>query len=297
VPAPPPGLTYVEIAAGDWYSMARLCDGSLVAWGSNDNGQCDAPVPPPGLTYVEVDAGDAHTVARLSDGTVVAWGDNSAGQCTVPAPPAGLSYVEVAAGAIHTVARLSDGSVVAWGENSAGQCNVPVPPPGLSYVEIAASSSTTVARLEASSPWSSYCTPGTTSHGCEPSITASGVASASSGSGFKIAAVEVQGKRRGMILYSIDDSGFTPFPWGQTSSWMCLAAPLQRTTMQKSGGSPFLCDGTLSLDWNAYVATHAGALGNPFAPGQHVFAQAWFRDPSIPGGTMLSDALEFVVQP
>jgi hypothetical protein len=168
---------------------------------------------------------------------------------------------------------------------------------GLSYVGIAAGYDFSVARFEASSPWSSYCTPGTTSHGCEPSITASGIASATSGSGFTIAAAEVEGQRRGMILYSIDDSGFTPFPWGTTSSWMCLAAPVQRTTMQKSGGTPFLCDGTLSLDWNEFVAAHAGALGNPFAPGQQVFAQAWFRDPPTPGGTMLSDALEFVVQP
>ena len=72
---------------------------------------------------------------------------------------------------------------------------------------------------------------------------------------------------------------------------------MQHTPIAKSGGTPLQCDGFLSLDWNAYVASHPTALGTPFAPGQRVFAQAWFRDPPSPGSTMLSDALEFVLQP
>lgn len=78
---------------------------------------------------------------------------------------------------------------------------------------------------------------------------------------------------------------------------MCLKAPLQHTLLAKSNGGATQCDGSLSLDWNAYVASHPSTLGTPFAAGQQVFAQAWFRDPPSPGSTMLSDALEFVVQP
>jgi hypothetical protein len=107
----------------------------------------------------------------------------------------------------------------------------------------------------------------------------------------------LEGGKSGIIFYGIDNTGFMPFPWDQTSSWMCVAAPTQRTPIQNSEGSALQCDGSLALDWNAFLATHPAALGNPFAPGQHVFAQAWFRDPVSPGGTMLSDALEFVVQP
>lgn len=107
VPALPPGLSYVEVAAGGGYG-----------------GQ--------GLFYF------GHTVARRNDGSVVAWGNNYQDQCNVPALPLGLSYVEVTAGGYHNVARLSDGSVIARGENTNGQCNVPVLPPGVTYVAVAA---------------------------------------------------------------------------------------------------------------------------------------------------------------
>jgi hypothetical protein len=138
--------SFAEVAAGEYHTVVRRSDGSIVAWGLNNDGQCNVPTLPTGLSYVEVAAGRFHTVARRSDGSVVAWGDNGDGQCNVPALPPGLSYVEVAAGYSHTVARLSDGSVVAWGSNGAGECNVPALPPGLSYVEVAAGFYHTVAR-------------------------------------------------------------------------------------------------------------------------------------------------------
>jgi alpha-tubulin suppressor-like RCC1 family protein len=33
VPALPPGLSYVEVAAGGLHTVARCSDGSVVAWG------------------------------------------------------------------------------------------------------------------------------------------------------------------------------------------------------------------------------------------------------------------------
>jgi hypothetical protein len=53
----------------------------------------------------------------------------------------------------------------------------------------------------------------------------------------------------------------------------------------------------LSIDWNAYIASHPSALGQPFAGGETVWAQAWFRDPPAPKTTNLSDGLVFVVGP
>ena len=85
----------------EWFAgvtVARRSDGSVVAWGHNGWGQCNAPALPSGLSYVEIAAGNAHTVARRSDGSVVAWGNNQFGQLNVPALPAGLTYVEIAAG-------------------------------------------------------------------------------------------------------------------------------------------------------------------------------------------------------
>src|SRR5262245_27030903 len=107
VPTLPPGLSYVDVAAGRWHTVALRSDGSAVAWGWNYYGQCNVPALPPGLSYVEVAAGEKNTVARRSDGSVVGWGDPSF-HVTVPA---GLSFVEVDAGTGHTLARRSDGNL------------------------------------------------------------------------------------------------------------------------------------------------------------------------------------------
>jgi hypothetical protein len=45
------------------------------------------------------------------------------------------------------------------------------------------------------------------------------------------------------------------------------------------------------------VAMTPGVLGYPFAAGQHVFTQTWYRDPPSPKTTGLPDAIEFVTEP
>src|SRR5262245_41813327 len=63
VPAPPPGLFYVEVAAGANHTVARRSDGSVVAWGDNGWGQCNVPALPPSMSYVHVASGFFHAVA------------------------------------------------------------------------------------------------------------------------------------------------------------------------------------------------------------------------------------------
>ena len=140
-----------------------------------------------------------------------------------------------------------------------------------------------------------YCTAGTTTNGCLPSIASNGYASASATSGFTIAISAVEGSQSGLIFYGV--SGGVAFPWGLSSSFMCVKSPLERTPVQNSGGTLGACDGVLSLDWNAYISTHPSALGNPFVGGETVFAQGWFRDPPSTKTTNLSNGLEFDVQP
>jgi Tol biopolymer transport system component len=142
-----------------------------------------------------------------------------------------------------------------------------------------------------------FCTAGTTTNGCVASISGTGTPSASSGAGFTIAVASVEGQKQGILFYGVDNSGFAPLPWGTSSSFLCVKQPTQRTPPQNSGGALNACNGAFALDWNAFIAANPSALGQPFTAGQHVFAQAWFRDPPSPKTTHLSNALEFVVQP
>jgi hypothetical protein len=74
-------------------------------------------------------------------------------------------------------------------------------------------------------------------------------------------------------------------------------APTQCMGTQTSGGTTDGCDGTLTEDWNAFMASHPTALGQPLAGGETVWAQAWFRDPAAAKTTNLSDGITFTVAP
>ena len=101
----------MAIAAGAWHSLALLSNGTVVAWGLNDHGQCD---PPPGLTnVVAIAAGANHGLALKADGTLVAWGNN---QCTPRgwfASPRVRTHI--AGGGYHSLALKADGTVGGWG--------------------------------------------------------------------------------------------------------------------------------------------------------------------------------------
>jgi len=143
-----------------------------------------------------------------------------------------------------------------------------------------------------------YCTAGTTSHGCSASISANANPSVSFANACSVTVTNVEGQKTGILFYNADNSGFTPSAWGSGStSWECVGSPSQRTPIQSSGGTSNACDGSYVLDWNAYQTAHPLALGNPWSLGDHVYVQAWFRDPPAAKGTNLSNALELTYQP
>ncbi len=81
------------------HSLGLKSDGTIVAWGDNDYGQCD--VPAPNADFVAVAAGWWHSLGLKSDGTIVAWGLNGYGQCNVPAPNA--DFVAIAGGGMWSL--------------------------------------------------------------------------------------------------------------------------------------------------------------------------------------------------
>ena len=143
---------------------------------------------------------------------------------------------------------------------------------------------------------STYCTAGTTSNGCVASISGTGAPSATAGSGFTITASALEGQKQGILFYGINGRLAQPWAVG-SSSLLCVKSPSQRMGAQSSGGTTGACDGTLSVDWCQFIASHPTALGNPFTAGNIVQAQGWFRDPPSPKTTSLTNAVEFVVQP
>lgn len=139
-----------------------------------------------------------------------------------------------------------------------------------------------------------YCTVSVQGTTCSPAMFATGCASASATSGFTLTAGDLDPQRSCAFFYGL---GPALVPWGNRGlGWMCIAAPRQRTPVMNSGGSS-LCSGTMSLDVWAWMSANPGVLATPFVPGQELFIQGWFRDPSSTANTSTTSAWSVTVGP
>ena len=108
---------FVAVGAGERHSLGLCEDGTVVGWGWNENGQCDAPEG----KFVAVSAGERHSLGLCEDGTVVGWGWNENGLCDAPEG----KFVAVSAGLFHSLGLREDETVVGWGWNENGECDGP----------------------------------------------------------------------------------------------------------------------------------------------------------------------------
>jgi alpha-tubulin suppressor-like RCC1 family protein len=134
-------LTFTQVSAGAYHTVALDSSGKLWAWGRDTEGQLGndtaltyQPTPVAvlsTLTFTQVSGGGFHTVALDSTGKLWAWGDDYYGQLgndtaltDRPTPVAVLStltFTQVTAGTVHTVALDSTGKLWAWGWDGYGQ--------------------------------------------------------------------------------------------------------------------------------------------------------------------------------
>ncbi len=150
------GKAVIAIAAGGNYSLALCADGTMAAWGYNNDGQLgnntttDSSVPVrvtqtgvlAGKTVMAIDAGEMRSLCLCSDGTMAAWGENGSGQLgnngttnsSVPVLViktgvlAGKSVTLVSNGSSHGFALCSDGFLASWGITITASL-APTPPP------------------------------------------------------------------------------------------------------------------------------------------------------------------------
>lgn len=124
-----------SMAAGENHSLALQKDGTVWAWGRNNEGQLgdgtndskNTPVRVPDIgRVIAIAAGKNHSLALKDDGTVWAWGENIVGQLgngsnmgqNRPQPAPGLTGVTaIAAGWNSSAVLKEDGSVLGWGQS------------------------------------------------------------------------------------------------------------------------------------------------------------------------------------
>ena len=136
-----------------------------------------------------------------------------------------------------------------------------------------------------------YCVSKPNSQGCLSTMTFSGTPSATDPDPYLAGAALVLNEKSGLLYY-----GYAPASNPFYGGVQCVAPPVKRTPVQKSGGNsgPDDCSGTYSYDFNARIQS---GVDPGLVVGAGVYAQYWYRDPLDPFTAGLTNALSFTIQP
>lgn len=138
--------TWLNIAAGDYFAVARKNDGTIWSWGRNDRGQLglgnttnySSPKQVGSLTdWLSLSCGRYHTLAIKTNGTLWAWGRNEnygqlgLGDRTNRSSPVQVgaltNWAYVSGGGESSAAIKTDGTLWTWGDNSNVQLGLNIP--------------------------------------------------------------------------------------------------------------------------------------------------------------------------
>ncbi|NIH54251.1 hypothetical protein [Lysinibacter cavernae] len=139
----PAGVTFTNITAGIYFSLAIGSDGNTYSWGDNlfgnlgDGTNTDSNTPvlvqtPADVTFASISAGGDFSLAIGSDGNTYSWGNNSSGQLgdgtntnsnlpLLVQTPAGVTFTNITTGGDFALTFGSDGKTYSWGNNLEGQ--------------------------------------------------------------------------------------------------------------------------------------------------------------------------------
>ena len=132
------GLAVTQVSGGGASGYALIADGTVRAWGYNEDGRLgdgttttsSTPVVVKNLDQVTQLSGSSDSVYALRGGRVWAWGSNKYGQLgdgtttdrSTPVLVDGLwTVTKVSGGVSFAYAVFADGKAAAWGRNDSGQ--------------------------------------------------------------------------------------------------------------------------------------------------------------------------------
>ncbi len=129
-----------------------------------------------------------------------------------------------------------------------------------------------------------------------PSITSTGMPSATATSGFVVSATGMRARQFGMLVYTDTGPDKVPFLGGH----LCINGIHRTVITSDTLGTPGFCDGTLAIDMNSF---RAGLLGGSpplpalSTPGSTIHCQFFGRDPGNSFNALLTEGLKFTICP